>query len=106
MKWDNDGRGLSIQLKTSEKYSAFLSFRAYSNSIRICLIIYAKRDISGKIVFELFMNLNEFEFLIKSLQKLSSLLNIEGGFSIVNELDKVIMHLKWLRNYIGGGGNE
>lgn len=107
--WDNDGKGFMMPLKLCEKYSVFLYFRVVGKSINVSLRIYSKRNkidsCSGRIVFESFLDLSKFNTFIRALDKLSSIIPGNSDFSLVYELDKVISHLRWLRNYIGGGIN-
>ncbi|MEM3615879.1 MAG: hypothetical protein QXX09_04430 [Candidatus Methanomethylicia archaeon] len=108
IRWDDDGRGFMILLKVVEKYSSLLSFRFIENSIRVRLVLYPKRYIKGyddRIVFERILNANEFDEFIKALNKLESMI-FSYEFSFAYELNKVISHLNWLRNYLKGDGNE
>jgi|GEM_PF-1191178 len=108
--WDNDARGFMIPIKVHEKYVAFLSFRLVEDKVGLTLKIYPKRMLKfgmygGKIVFESIINIDEFKAFIKALESIGSLL-VNDAPSLVNELDRVILHLNWLRNLIGGGGFE
>jgi len=109
IRWDNDGKGFIMPLKLCEKYSVFLCFRVVGRSINVALRIYPKRSkidsYNGKIVFESLLDLNQFNTFIRALDKISSIISGDSDFSLVYELDKVISHLRWLRNYVGGGIN-
>jgi len=109
IKWDYDGRGFIIPLKLCEKYSAYMCFRVVDEYINVCLKIYPKRSkingYNGKIVFECSLDSNKFDAFIKALQKIGLLLPDNVKPSLEYELDKVILHLCWLKNYFGGGVN-
>jgi AAA+ ATPase superfamily predicted ATPase len=108
--WDKDARGFMIPIKVHEKYVAFLSFRLVEDKVGLTLKVYPKRmlkfgNYSGKIVFESIINIDEFKAFIKALESIGSLL-VNDVPSLVNELDRVILHLNWLRNLVRGGGFE
>jgi hypothetical protein len=108
--WDDDSRGFMIPIKVHEKYVAFLSFRLMEDNVGLTLRIYPKRTLrpgkySGKVVFESIIGADEFKAFIKALESISSLL-VNGAPSLVNELDKVILHLNWLRNMVRGDAFE
>ena len=104
--WDYDSRGFMIPIKIHEKYVAFLSFRLVEDKVSLTLKIYPKKTLKpgkygGKIVFESMISTDEFKAFIKALEKIDSLL-VNSVPSLVNELDKVILHLNWLKNLVRG----
>ena len=113
IRWHRDGRGFSYVVLASSKGLVIANYRlTRSGNVRRELILVPKRsDASrseGKLLFEEYYDRGKVNSLIQALRDLTSTPPQLSPRDLVFELDKVILHLNYLKKLflevIEGGG--
>jgi len=107
IRWHRDGRGFSHVVMASPKGLIIANYRLMrSGGVRRELILVPKRSEvgrgGGKLLFEEHYDKFKVSSLIQALKDLSSISSRSSLEDLVSELDKVILHLNFLKKLVLG----